>query len=42
MIIILTIDMLVERQPRPSACGCEVTNDIAVKVQSERFGAKNI
>ena len=25
VIIILTRDMLVERQPRPSACGCEVT-----------------
>ena len=25
VIIILTIDMLVERQPRPSACGCKVS-----------------
>ena len=43
MIIIFTMDMLVERQPRPTACGCEVgPNDIAVKVQSEVCGAKNI
>ena len=43
VIIILAIDMLVERQPRPTACGCEVgPNDIAFKVQSEVCGAKNI
>ena len=43
MIIIITMDMLVERQPRSSACGCEDgPNDIAVKVQSEVCGAKNI
>ena len=43
VIIIFTIDMLVERQPRPTACGCEVgPNDTVGKVQSEVCGAKNI
>ena len=41
VIIIFTIDMLVERQPRPTACGCEVMI-LLLKYKVKFFGAKNI